>query len=87
MELVGLDSSRCRPPTRDVRSVYLDTGSVWINGWFLGGVQAPTGGAKDSGLGRERGLVGIRNILRIKNVAISASRWTISRRASWWRRA
>jgi len=22
MELVGLDSSRCRPPTRDVRSLY-----------------------------------------------------------------
>ncbi len=48
----------------------LDTGSVWINGWFMGGVQAPTGGAKASGLGRERGLIGIRNFLRIKNVAI-----------------
>ena len=35
-----------------------------------GGVQAPTGGMKDSGIGRERGLAGIRNYLQIKNVAI-----------------
>lgn len=48
----------------------LQTGSVWVNGWYMGGVQAPTGGEKDSGLGRERGIAGIRNFLRIKNVAI-----------------
>jgi aldehyde dehydrogenase (NAD+) len=61
--------------TRDIGRAFamtaaLETGSVWVNGWYLGGVQAPTGGLKDSGLGRERGLVGIRNFLRIKNVAI-----------------
>jgi aldehyde dehydrogenase (NAD+) len=48
----------------------LETGSVWINGWYLGGVQAPTGGVKSSGIGRERGLAGIRNYLQVKNVAI-----------------
>jgi acyl-CoA reductase-like NAD-dependent aldehyde dehydrogenase len=48
----------------------LEAGSVWINGWWLGGVQAPTGGIKESGIGRERGLAGIRNYLQIKNVAI-----------------
>ena len=48
----------------------LDTGSVWVNGWYLGGVQAPTGGVKESGLGRERGLAGVANYLRVKNVAI-----------------
>jgi aldehyde dehydrogenase (NAD+) len=48
----------------------LEAGSVWINGWFLGGVQAPTGGVKDSGFGRERGLPGFRNYLQFKNVAI-----------------
>ena len=48
----------------------LEHGSVWINGWWLGGVQAPTGGMKDSGIGRERGLAGIRNYLQIKNVAV-----------------
>ena len=59
------DIGRALAMTRD-----LDTGSVWINGWYMGGVQAPTGGVKDSGLGRERGLLGIRNFLRVKNVAI-----------------
>ncbi|MBE2276070.1 MAG: aldehyde dehydrogenase [Rhodobacteraceae bacterium] len=48
----------------------LDFGSVWINGWFIGGLQAPTGGEKSSGIGRERGLPGIRNYLRIKNIGI-----------------
>ena len=48
----------------------VEAGSVWINGWFIGGQQAPTGGVKDSGLGRERGLPGIMNYLQIKNVGI-----------------
>ena len=48
----------------------LSAGSVWINGWFIGGVQAPTGGIKDSGIGRERGLPGIRNYLSVKNIGI-----------------
>ena len=48
----------------------LDAGTVWINGWFIGGVQAPTGGIKDSGFGRERGQEGLRHYLRIKNIGI-----------------
>ena len=48
----------------------LEAGSIWINGWFIGGQQAPTGGIKDSGIGRERGLPGVRNYLTIKNVGI-----------------
>ncbi|MFO1150406.1 MAG: aldehyde dehydrogenase family protein [Alsobacter sp.] len=48
----------------------LQAGSVWINGWFLGGVQAPNGGVKESGIGRERGQPGIRNYVSIKNVAV-----------------
>ncbi|MDQ0512458.1 aldehyde dehydrogenase family protein [Ancylobacter amanitiformis] len=48
----------------------IEAGSVWINGWFIGGQQAPTGGIKDSGVGRERGLPGILNYLAIKNVGI-----------------
>ncbi len=48
----------------------LDFGSIWINGWFIGGLQAPTGGEKDSGIGRERGLPGIMNYLITKNVGI-----------------
>ena len=49
----------------------IEAGSVWINGWYpRRRLQAPTGGIKDSGIGRERGLAGIRNYLQIKNVAI-----------------
>ena len=48
----------------------LEAASVWINGWFVGGVQAPTGGIKNSGVGRERGLPGVRNYLSTKNVGI-----------------
>ena len=48
----------------------IEAGSIWINGWFIGGQQAPTGGIKDSGIGRERGLPGIRNYLSIKNIGI-----------------
>jgi acyl-CoA reductase-like NAD-dependent aldehyde dehydrogenase len=48
----------------------LDFGSIWVNGWFIGGLQVPTGGAKQSGIGRERGLPGIRNYLTIKNIGI-----------------
>jgi aldehyde dehydrogenase (NAD+) len=61
--------------TRDISralglSRRLEAGSVWINGWYIGGQQAPTGGIKDSGIGRERGLPGVRNYLQIKNVGI-----------------
>lgn len=48
----------------------LEHGSIWVNGWFMGGVQAPTGGMKQSGIGRERGLAGIRNYLEVKNISI-----------------
>lgn len=59
------DVSRCLRLARR-----LEAGSVWINGWFIGGQQAPTGGVKDSGVGRERGLPGVRNYLQVKNVGI-----------------
>ncbi|TPN09902.1 aldehyde dehydrogenase [Mesorhizobium sp. B2-3-3] len=59
------DISRALSFARDI-----EAGSVWINGWFIGGVQAPTGGIKDSGVGRERGLPGIRNYLSTKNIGI-----------------
>lgn len=48
----------------------IQAGSIWINGWYIGGVQAPAGGIKESGIGRERGLAGIHNYLQIKNVGI-----------------
>ena len=61
--------------TRDIDralrlSRQIEAGSVWINGWFIGGVQAPTGGIKASGMGRERGQQGILNYTRMKTVGI-----------------
>jgi aldehyde dehydrogenase (NAD+) len=45
-------------------------GQVWVNDWFVGGVQAPTGGYKDSGVGREKGLRAIDNYVQVKNIGI-----------------
>jgi acyl-CoA reductase-like NAD-dependent aldehyde dehydrogenase len=61
--------------TRDISralslSRRLEAGSIWVNGWFIGGQQAPTGGIKASGIGRERGLPGLMNYVSIKNIGI-----------------
>jgi aldehyde dehydrogenase (NAD+) len=47
----------------------LQAGIVWINDWFLSPVQTPHGGVKESGLGREQGMVALMNYTRIKAVA------------------
>jgi acyl-CoA reductase-like NAD-dependent aldehyde dehydrogenase len=65
--------------TRDIDralrlSRQMEAGSVWINGWFIGGVQAPTGGVKASGVGRERGQQGILNYTSMKTVGIRVQR-------------
>ncbi|MDE0533848.1 MAG: aldehyde dehydrogenase family protein [Albidovulum sp.] len=64
----GIHTSDIDRALRLARGV--EAGTVWINGWFIGGVQAPTGGVKDSGYGRERGIAGIQNYLRIKNIGV-----------------
>ncbi len=48
----------------------IQAGQVWINGWFIGGCQAPFGGYKESGLGREKGMAALMNYVEIKNVGI-----------------
>ena len=60
----------------------IEAGTVWINGWFIGGVQAPTGGVKDSGFGRERGIAGIRNYLSIKNIGVHIAEQSSTERQS-----
>ena len=45
-------------------------GTVWINCWGVGGVQAPVGGYKMSGIGREKGLAAIRNYVQAKNLVV-----------------
>ena len=48
----------------------IQAGQVWINGWFIGGCQAPFGGYKESGLGREKGMAALMNYVEIKNIGI-----------------
>jgi acyl-CoA reductase-like NAD-dependent aldehyde dehydrogenase len=59
--------------TRDVSRALrfardLQAGIVWINDWFLSPVQTPHGGVKESGLGREQGMVALMNYTRIKTI-------------------
>lgn len=51
----------------------LIAGTVWINTYRYSAAQAPFGGVKKSGIGRERGLEAIDAYLRTKNVLIDLS--------------
>jgi acyl-CoA reductase-like NAD-dependent aldehyde dehydrogenase len=46
----------------------IQAGYVMINEYFTGGMGSPFGGYKQSGIGRERGLVALDNYTQIKNV-------------------
>ena len=47
----------------------IDAGQVFINEYFAGGIEVPFGGNRHSGIGREKGLEGMRNYFRVKSVA------------------
>lgn len=49
----------------------LDAGQVSVNSYFDGSVQLPFGGFKESGIGREFGLDGLRQYYEIKTVIIN----------------
>ncbi len=51
----------------------LEAGMVWVNDWFLSPVQAPHGGIKDSGIGREQGMESLLNYTQIKMVGLRSS--------------
>ena len=51
----------------------LEAGQVFVNEWFLPGREAPFGGFKKSGFGREKGLLGLRSYYHWKNVGIRRS--------------
>lgn len=48
----------------------IEAGQVSVNDYFAGGVQAPFGGYKASGIGREKGLTAIHEYLQTKTVSI-----------------
>ena len=49
------------------------TGVVWVNTYRMVAAQAPFGGVKDSGFGRERGEQGLLEFTTSKNVMIDFS--------------
>ena len=51
----------------------LRSGVVWINTYRASAAQAPTGGIKQSGYGRERGWYGLLEYSQVKNVMIDLS--------------
>jgi len=51
----------------------IQAGGVWVNTYRMPAVQAPFGGVKDSGFGRERGTYGIEEFTTSKNVMIDFS--------------
>ncbi len=64
--------------TKDVSRAHrvsraLDAGNVWVNTYRVIGAQAPFGGTKNSGYGRERGYAGLLEYTRVKNVLIDLS--------------
>ena len=61
--------------SRDTRSAIemaklLRTGTVWINDWHLLNPQAPFGGYKQSGIGRELGTYGLKEYTEVKHIHV-----------------
>lgn len=60
--------------TRALRvSQALEVGTVWVNAYRVAAVQAPSGGVKDSGFGRERSVHAVDDYLTVKNTMIDYS--------------
>ncbi|MSU64464.1 MAG: aldehyde dehydrogenase [Pedosphaera sp.] len=58
--------------TENIRRLYhasrhLDAGIVWLNTNVMSKIEAPYGGNKNSGLGREDGVIGLKEYLKVKN--------------------
>ena len=46
----------------------LEAGSVWINTYKQSSISSPFGGFKDSGIGREKGIDGLRLYAQVKSM-------------------
>ncbi|MFA9480344.1 aldehyde dehydrogenase [Phycisphaerales bacterium AB-hyl4] len=49
----------------------LDAGTVWMNMNLMSTMEAPFGGNKNSGIGREYGTMGLREYMKVKNQMVS----------------
>jgi aldehyde dehydrogenase (NAD+)/betaine-aldehyde dehydrogenase len=61
--------------TRDLKLSHwtadrLVAGQVYVNGWWVGGVETPFGGTRRSGYGREKGQEALLGYVQTKNVGI-----------------
>jgi aldehyde dehydrogenase (NAD+) len=45
----------------------LDAGTVWLNSSAMSNIESPFGGSKNSGIGREDGVEGLMEYLKVKN--------------------
>jgi len=52
----------------------LEAGQIFVNEWFKPGIEAPFGGFKKSGFGREKGQAAVGSYYQLKNVGISQVR-------------
>ncbi len=52
----------------------LEVGTVYINGYYAGGVDLPFGGYKDSGFGREKGRLALEEYTQIKSINVALPR-------------
>lgn len=64
--------------TRDIdRALWtadrLWAGQVYVNGWYVGGVETPFGGINQSGYGREKGQEALDGYVQTRNVGIRLS--------------
>ena len=48
----------------------LEAGQIFVNEWFLPSIEAPFGGFKQSGFGREKGQAALQSYIQWKNVGI-----------------
>ena len=48
----------------------VDTGMVWVNCWMHRDLRVPFGGIKDSGLGREGGVLSFDFYSELKNICL-----------------
>ncbi|MFB0520407.1 MAG: aldehyde dehydrogenase [Desulfatiglandales bacterium] len=55
------------PKTLYWTSKKIDAGIVWLNTNVMSKIEAPYGGNKNSGLGREDGTIGLKEYLKVKN--------------------
>jgi len=44
---------------------------VWLNTNIMSKIEAPYGGNKNSGLGREDGIIGLKEYMKVKNNVLS----------------